>query len=153
MDQGQLLSSVEGLPRPSAGSTEEFVDKKASLAERVNRTLEKRTDLEKLIGPGNLAAMKGNHYHQALFFESFFLVFDPRVLVEAAPWAYRTYRSHGFTPSYWPVQLNAWVEALGMELTPGAAGEIAPFFQWILEHLPDFPEPKNPGGAITVPGR
>jgi hypothetical protein len=49
---------------------------------------------------------------------------------------FRAYRAHGFTIIYWPANLNTWMETLKKELSPEAFKAIAPFYAWLITHIP-----------------
>ena len=62
--------------------------------------------------------------------------FKAEVLVETALWAFRAYRIRGFQTVYWPANLNAWMDAMQEMLSETAFDEIAPFYAWLITHVP-----------------
>jgi hypothetical protein len=116
--------------------------------------------LEKLIGPGNLAMMRDNSRNFCRFMGAMFHAYEPEVLAQTALWVFRAYRSHGFRTTYWPANLDTFVELARDRLAPAAFAEIYPFFQWLIVNIPVFvkisdeqlaePLPAEPGHG---PGR
>jgi hypothetical protein len=138
MSKDHLLASAEALKQPSTVSANEFEAKSELLAAEMNRLMGARSDLAHLIGEGNISMMEDNHRNHARFMSSLFLHFEPFILVETVLWVYRAYRSHGFNLTYWPAQLDQWVQILKLHLTPEAFREIYPFYHWMIINQPAF---------------
>lgn len=138
MTKDDLIKSAEALKQPSALSAKEFDDKSEFLAAEMNHLMGARADQIKLIGEGNTAMMEDNHRNHARFMSSVFLDFQSEVLVETVLWVYRAYRAHGFHLTYWPAQLDQWVELLRVQLSPEAFQEIYPFYNWMIINQPVF---------------
>jgi hypothetical protein len=100
--------------------------------------MSKRTDLEKLIGKGNQCMAEDNNRNFARFMESLFYNYRPDVFVETVLWVFRAYRSHGFQTTYWPANLNTWIENLKKTLSPEAFNAIYPFYNWLIVNIPIF---------------
>ncbi len=133
-----LQKSAEQLQKPSKKSTEEFVQKSEKLAAEMNRIMTARKDVVKMVGENNLSMMEDNHRNHARFLSSVFTNFQPTVLVETVLWVYRAYRAHGFNLSYWPAQLDQWVELFKSELSEDCFKEIYPFYNWMIINQPAF---------------
>ncbi|MBA4397371.1 MAG: hypothetical protein C0394_08315 [Syntrophus sp. (in: bacteria)] len=138
MTREELLATAEKLPRFSTVTAGEFAEKREQLAAEMNRIMGQRPDLADLIGQGNREMMEDNHRNHARFIGSLIQNFSPQVLVETVLWVFRAYRSHGFRLTYWPAQLDTWVEVLKRELSPGAYEEIYPLYHWMIIHQPAF---------------
>lgn len=138
MTREELLATAEKLPFFSPETVREFAEKRDPLAAEMNRIMVQRPDLTDLIGEGNQAMMEDNHRNHARFIGSLIQNYSPPVLVETVLWVFRAYRSHGFRLTYWPAQLDTWVELLKRELTPAAYGEIYPLYHWMIIHQPTF---------------
>jgi len=134
----ELILSAEKLQQPSAETAKEYQDKAEKLVVAINSLMSNKPGLEKIIGAGNLAMMQDNHRNHAQFIASIFTAYHPQVFVETILWVFRAYRSHGFQPHYWSVQLDSWVDILRSELSEAAFIEIYPFYQWMIQHQPDF---------------
>jgi hypothetical protein len=138
MKKEDLIISAEALKQPSTASAREFEGKSDFLAAEMNRLIGSRADLVNLVGEGNLAMMHDNHRNHARFMSSVFLQFQPVVLVETILWVYRAYRAHGFHLTYWPAQLDQWVELLKIQLSSEAFSEIYPYYHWMIINQPGF---------------
>ena len=138
MKKEQLIVSAELLVQPSASSASEFDKQCDLLAAEMNRILSARPDLNALIGEGNLSMMEENHRNHVRFLSSVFHHYEPAVLVETVLWVFRAYRAHGFHLTYWPAQLDQWVELFKTHLSPDAFGEIYPFYHWMIINQPLF---------------
>ncbi len=137
MTREDLLRAARLLRAPSPSVAEEYAAKRERLAEELNSVMASRPDVDLLVG-GNLAMMADNHRNHARFFHSLFHAWDPEVLVDTVLWAYRAYRSHGFALTYWPAQLDTWVEVLKAELSAQALSEIYPVYHWMIVYQPAF---------------
>lgn len=138
MNLPYLIETAKKLRQPTAGAAAEFEAARDSLAEALSRRMSTRTDLEKLIGPGNLAMMEDNSRNFCRFMGSMFLAYEPEVLAQTALWVFRAYRSHGFHTTYWPANLDTFVELASERLAPAAFAETYPFFQWLIVNIPTF---------------
>ncbi len=138
MSKEQLLKSAEQLVQPTALSAIEFDEKREVLAAEMNRLMGARPDLTALIGENNLVMMEDNHRNHARFISSIFYIYEPAVLVETVLWVFRAYRSHGFRLTYWPAQLDQWVELFKTHLSAEAFREIYPFYHWMIVNQPVF---------------
>jgi hypothetical protein len=159
MDEQYLLETAKQLRQPSAPAAAEFEASRDGLAEELIRRMSARSDLEKLIGPENLAMMQDNSRNFCRFMCTMFLAYEPEVLAQTALWVFRAYRSHGFNTTYWPANLDTFVEIARDRLAPSTFDETYPFFQWLIVNIPAFvkisdeqlshPLPPEPGhGAM-----
>jgi len=112
-------------------------------------------------GENNLLAyfrkLQDNHRNHIDFMSTVFQFNSVELLVKTVPWVYRSYRAHGFSFDYFPLELESWKNAVKKYLDPAAAGEINAVYDWMLKHhnkmielsavLPDedetFPELKD----------
>ncbi len=138
MNLPYLVQSAKKLQQPSAAAAAEFESVRESLAEELSRQMAARPDLEKLIGPGNLPMMQDNSRNFCRFMGAMFLAYEPEVLAQTALWVFRAYRSHGFHTTYWPANLDTFVELARARLAPAAFAETYPFFQWLIVNIPTF---------------
>lgn len=140
MDEGELVVSAEKIDEPSRDAVEEFSERKDELAVMLKDRMERRDDLEDLIGEGNRPMMEDNSENMVDFLHSIFTKYKPEVFVETVLWVFKTYRSHGFNPGFWPANLNTFVEIMDEELSDESFEELNPFLQWIIENIPVFIE-------------
>jgi hypothetical protein len=138
MNQQYLYQTAKQLRQPSALAAAEFEASRDGLAGELNRRMTTRQDLEKLIGPGNLAMMQDNSRNFCRFMGTMFHEYEPEVLAQTALWVFRAYRSHGFKTTYWPANLDTFVEIARDRLSPATFDEIYPFFQWLIVNIPTF---------------
>lgn len=138
MTKKQLIATAETLHQPPVQAAQEYEEKREKMAVRINQRLEQRADLETLIGPNNVEMMRDNHRNHARFIASLLASYSPEVLVETVLWVFRAYRSHGFQLTYWPAQLDAWVDVLREELTNASFDAIYPFYHWMIIHQAHF---------------
>lgn len=155
-----LLDSAQKLNQPSVTAAEEFSNKRELLVADCNRIFSSRTDLDQLIGPGNLQMAKDNNHNFARFMAAVFYDYHPDILVQTVLWVFRAYRAHGFHTLYWAANLNIWLERLKSDLSEQSFNEINPFYNWLIIHIPTFTEltdaseyPNENGNPIhgTVP--
>lgn len=138
MTKDQLIQSAGLLVQPSSESASEFSGKSERLAFMINEQFRNRQDLLMMIGEGNIDMMMDNHRNHVRFISSLFTNFQPEVLVETVLWVFRAYRSHGFKLTYWPAQLDSWVEVFRTELSDSCFREIYPFYNWMIINNPVF---------------
>jgi hypothetical protein len=133
-----LLATAGKLKQPPRETVDEFGAKRERLAAEGNRLMGARSDLERLVGAGNETMAEDNNRNFARFMESIFHHYQPEVLVETVLWVFRAYRSHGFQTTYWPANLDTWVELLREELSGEAFEAVYPFYDWLIVHIPWF---------------
>jgi len=138
MTKDELLATAERLPLFSPEAAGEYLAKRERLAAEMNRIMGARPDLNDLIGEGNRAMMEDNHRNHARFIASLLGGFSPSVLVETVLWVFRAYRAHGFRLTYWPAQLDTWVEVLREELSPETFAQVYPLYHWMIVHQAAF---------------
>ncbi len=138
MNLDYLIETAKTLRQPCSETAAEFEAARDSLAESLNRRMGTRPDLEKLIGPGNREMMEDNSRNFCRFMGSMFLAYEPEVLAQTALWVFRAYRSHGFHTTYWPANLDTFVELARDRLSPSAFAETYPFFHWLIVNIPTF---------------
>jgi methanogenic corrinoid protein MtbC1 len=111
-----------------------------TLTDDVNRTLEGRPDLAGLIGADNLELMRDNHANHASFMDNVFFLANFNLLARMAPWVYRVYTARGFSLDYFPVELQAWSDAIGNRLPSHLSEPILAVYAWMIRHHDDFAE-------------
>ena len=138
MDKEKLLRSASELKQPSSKAVAEFSSKADEMTNILNDRFTNRKDINQLIGEGNLDMMCDNHRNQMRFMISLFNDYNPGVFAETVLWVFRAYRSHGFNLTYWPAQLDNWVEIFKNELSKECFNEIYPFYNWMIINNPLF---------------
>lgn len=138
MNTEQLQHTALQLRQPDSPAATEFEACRESLAEELSRRMMARPDIEKLIGPGNLPMMQDNSRNFCRFMSTMFHGYEPDVLVQTALWVFRAYRAHGFRTTYWPANIDTFVEILSERTTPATFKALYPFFQWLIVNIPIF---------------
>ncbi len=136
MDDRIMKESAKKLIQPSKKSMEEFVEKSIDISTAVSKNMSSRPDIDRLVGKDNLDMMQNNIRNFTRFMESILSEYKSEVFVETVKWAMRTYRSHGFSPSFFPANLDNFCEVIKEQLTPEAYKEIYPFYKWITVNIP-----------------
>ncbi len=138
MEKNILLESVKKLNQIPKEALKEYSAKRERLTTELNTLMLARKDLNQLVGELNIQMMLDNHNNHSMFMESVFTLFNPEVLVETILWVFRAYRSHGFSRTYWPAQLEAWLVVLKEQLPPNTFEEIYPYYRWMIVNIPVF---------------
>lgn len=138
MSKQLLFQSASELKQPGEAALHEFSNKTDELLHTINERFKQRPDLNLMIGAGNFEMMVNNHHNHLRFMASVFSHYQPEVLVETVLWVFRAYRSHGFKLSYWPAQLDTWVDIFKSHLSPECYHEIYPFYNWMIVNNPLF---------------
>lgn len=138
MNKEYLLNSATKLKKPSEEAIAEFASKSAVITTMINDRLSKRADIVQLIGEGNLDMMYDNHRNHIRFMISLFSDYSPVVFIETVLWVFRAYRSHGFKLTYWPAQLDSWVDIFKNKLSQECFDQIYPFYDWMIVNNPLF---------------
>ena len=134
----KAFAAAKKINAPSESSLKEFSEKWEQIAGEGSKKLSSRADYEKLVGKGNQQMAEDNNRNFPRFMLSLFSDYKPEVFLETVLWVFRAYRSHGFQTTYWPANLNLWVDLLKKELSPDAFKEIEPFYNWIIVNIPVF---------------
>lgn len=138
MKKNMLLQSASVLKQPSEAALLEFNTRIDELLSAINERFKQRPDLNLLIGAGNYEMMVNNHHNHLRFMASLFSHYQPEVFVETVLWVFRAYRSHGFRLSYWPAQLDTWVDIFRTQLSSECFEEVYPFYNWMIVNNPLF---------------
>jgi len=129
-----LLESIGKLPRVTSAAALEFADSRQSIIAGVNSGMEARSDIGSLTGGSQVSTMRANHSNHVNTMVNVFMLENYGILAMTAPWVYRTYISHGFSPDYFPVLFDAFREAVRGVLSPDSAASIIPVYDWLLEN-------------------
>lgn len=138
MTRAQLLASAARLTAPSQEAATEYESKAMRMAEELNRIMDLRPDVKRLVGEDNLEMMHDNHRNHARFMASLLQAYNPEVLVDTVIWVFRAYLAHGFSLAYWPAQLDTWVDLFNRELTEKTRREVYPFYHWMIINQAHF---------------
>jgi methanogenic corrinoid protein MtbC1 len=132
MADERLSDARRGFDPVSPESAAEYEKSRYFLVDRVNSAMDARDDLLNLVGAGNRRLMYHNHENHAAFMSGVFSLGEYSLLDSTVPWVYRAYHAHGFSFDYFPVALNAWMDAVFACLRRPAAEEIAGVYRWMI---------------------
>ena len=136
MNKDYLLETASKLQPVNAKAAGEYQEKSPEMVSKLNTLLEKRQDIEKLVGKANREMMKDNHSNHARFIATMLKNYNANVFVETVLWVFNAYQHHGFSSNYWAAQLNTWISILKSELSDEAYREIFPYYEWMQTHIP-----------------
>lgn len=132
--------SISELPEVSPEATRDYVENTDKLIKMVNNSLKNRDDIKELIGDNSVGVMVDNHENHARFMANAFKLNNYEMLVDTVIWVYSTYRKHGFSYDYFPVELRAWSEAVEQELGARSADQINKIYSFMLDSHERFVE-------------
>jgi methanogenic corrinoid protein MtbC1 len=155
----ELVDGAKALPLVPAEAAALYAANGDVMVALVNADLQGREDVSRLIGTSPLEVMFANHANHAAFMSNVFSLGQHELLARTLPWVYRSYRAHGFSYDYFPVELESWIQALEGCLPPGKTGEIKTVYRWMLwRHrdvvlLAEAQRGPEPAGSPASPDR
>lgn len=157
MGRERLIKEARESLQVTPEATAHYIKAKDVLLDEVNTQMTAHPQIAALTGGNTMSMMQDNHRNHIDFMSTVFQFNSFELLVKTVPWVYRSYRAHGFSFDYFPLELESWKNAVKKYLDPAAAGEINAVYDWMLKHhnkmielsavLPDedetFPELKD----------
>jgi hypothetical protein len=140
MSKEYLFKTAKKLKLSDLSVAEEFTKKRNILVEKINKIMLERQDLDELIGKKNTFMMLDNHNNHSRFIETILYHYEPDILVKTVLWVFVAYRTHGFNLTYWPAQLNAWLQVYKEELSDKSYDTLEPLYNWMLNNQALFAE-------------
>ncbi|MFW6071858.1 MAG: cobalamin B12-binding domain-containing protein [Candidatus Bipolaricaulota bacterium] len=134
----ELELDTSHLPGISEEAVKEYKGNSELLVEAVNESLANREDIGDLIGDNSIEKMFNNHENHVRFMTNVFLLNDYDLLARTVIWVYRTYHAHGFSYDYFPVELEAWRQAVNDQLKSESAAPINKIYSFLLENHEEF---------------
>lgn len=134
----QLRSGSLQLPRIAPVAVEAYERETEKMVQLVDERLVGQPQLHRLIGINPIAMMRTNHRNHAGFMINVFDFEAYGLLAEIVAWVYRAYRNHGFSFDYFPLELEAWREAVGTCLPAAEADSILRVYEWMQENHEGF---------------
>lgn len=138
MNKSLLTQSAKTLKATGALNFLALENRSSIWAAELTAILSGRSDLEDLIGPGNLSVMEMNHANHFRYMISVAALFDPKSFVETVLWVFRTYRARGFSVRYWEVMLPEAMGILHRHMGDDYLHELGPYYEWLLANIPAF---------------
>lgn len=138
MNKSQLLESAKILTTRPNSTLGDLEGKLERCAAELTATLRIRSDLEDLIGAGNMSIMEMNHINHFRYMNSLAALYDPKSFVETVLWVFRTYRARGFSVQYWEVMLPEAMTILRQQLGDAHYQELGPYYEWLHANIETF---------------
>ena len=129
-----LIDSAQKLPVIPFSAAEEFSAKKDTLISEVNQTLAENPRVKELIGNNPMSLLFENHSNSALFMSNVFKLNDFAFFAKVVLWVYRTYYNQGFSYDYFPVAMQAWINAIENNICHDNAVYLTPAYRWIIDN-------------------
>ena len=88
-----------------------------------------------LIGQNTISTMNINHKNHAQFMNTVFQSNDYNLLFNTLKWVFSSYEARGFKTEYFPTVLNAWIEAVNLNITnQDHTTQLINIYQWIIDN-------------------
>jgi len=88
----------------------------------------------RLIGQKPLSVMYDNHKNHAAFMSNVFKLNDYELMSRVIIWVYHTYYVQGFTYDYFPIAMQAWIDAVEKHLEISKTEPLLAVYRWIIEN-------------------
>jgi methanogenic corrinoid protein MtbC1 len=134
MNSEQFLMEAQKTLRIGAEAAASYVKARDAMLDEVNTYMTEHPQISSLIGGNPLSMMYTNHRNHIHFLSTVFKFQRFDMLAKTLPWVYRSYQAHGFSFDYFPIELEAWKNAVKKYLPPAAASEIVAVYDWMLQH-------------------
>jgi len=134
MELKQLIKDAQASLMVAPDSTSHYIQARDTLQDEVNTVMTTHPHIAVLIGGNAMSMMHDNHRNHIDFMATVFQFNSFEMLVKTVPWVYRSYRAHGFSFDYFPLELEAWKQAVKKHLNPVAAAEINAVYDWMLKN-------------------
>ncbi len=127
--------ALAGIDQQAADSYDRH---RGEILSSVNAAIESRSDIEALTGPGPIDVLRTNHANHIEFISSIFRVKTAPVLVDVVLWVYRSYIERGFSPDYFPIEIQEFRNAIAKYLPPASAEPILLFYDLMQRSHEEF---------------
>jgi methanogenic corrinoid protein MtbC1 len=137
MTREQFVENAKESLRIRPEAAKRYAQARDAMLEEVNAAMAAEPEINALIGGNPLGMMCNNHRHHVEFISTVLQFGSFTLLAKILPWVYRTYRAHGFSFDYFPLELAAWKKAVENHITPAdATAEIIAVYDWMLKNHP-----------------
>jgi methanogenic corrinoid protein MtbC1 len=134
MNPEQFCMEAQKTLHIDAEAAASYVKARDAMLDEVNTYMAEHPQILSLIGGNPLSMMYNNHRNHVYFLSTVFKFGSFDMLAKTLPWVYRSYRAHGFSFDYFPLELEAWKNAVKNHLPPAAAAEITTVYDWMIQH-------------------
>lgn len=101
-----------------ASSITSYANKGSFLLDTVNERMKKEPNIISLLGNNPISLMENNHLNHYKFILNIIEYRQLELLINTLPWVYHTYAQKGVSYDYFPVELNAWIDAIKKHINP-----------------------------------
>lgn len=130
--KNMLVKSADKLVNVSESSIKEYVDNMDLLVATLNEVMLKRKDILELIRwENNITMMKNNHHCHLQFIAAILQIPDSETLVDTLLWVFHAFRSRGFSPHYWEVQISTLTLLMKEKVSEKVFLEISSIYNWM----------------------
>lgn len=121
-----------------ADAIRDYEERLPQLIQSVAHQIEKREDLQDLIGPNERSLLIHHHRSHSEFMLTHMRTQDGSTLVQGMIQMYTTLFGRGFSPIYFPVEFETWKKVIATHLAPPHAHPICTLYQTLIERHPEF---------------
>lgn len=111
-----------------------FIKYQEKIKDDVNVQMSSLANIHELLGDAPMQLMYDNHNHHLQFMLTVFKYHSVQMLQKSIPWVYHRYTSHGFSYDYFPVELEAWKNAIIKFIGEESAITFTTVYQWMIDH-------------------
>ncbi|MBI9102274.1 MAG: cobalamin-dependent protein [Spirochaetales bacterium] len=129
----EVIKEARSLPLISLQGMTNYQKNIPKLQKYVDDTMSSHPSINKIIGNKPLEVMYANHKHHAAFMLTVFSIGNYELLARTIPWVYRAYSAHNFSYDYFPLELEAWLEAVGKYTALELTKEIKLVYEWMIK--------------------
>jgi methanogenic corrinoid protein MtbC1 len=119
-----------------ANAIRDYEERLPQLIQSVAREIEKREDLQYLIGPDERSLLIHHHWSHSEFMLTHVRTQDGSTLVQGMIQMYTTLFGRGFSPIYFPIEFETWKRAIAIHLDPNHP--LLTLYQTLIDHHPEF---------------
>ncbi len=128
----QLAAEASKKHHVPSGAASLYHQKREQIIREVDEIMTRHPNRDRITGRNPIELMKDNHRSHGHFMANVFILNRYDLLVSIVPRVYRTFLHHGFKPSYFPVQIKAWIDAVVTILDKPCIKAIVEVYRWLL---------------------
>ena len=127
-----LIDDARTLPIVPLKEAALYHENISDLTRDVDESMRSLPTINTLIGHNPLQVMYDNHRNHAAFMAAVFSIGSYELLVQTLPWVYRSYSAHRFSYDYFPLELQAWIDAIEKKQNQSMQTIVA-VYQWMIQ--------------------
>lgn len=129
-----IINEAKALPTVPLKEAAMYHEIIPELTHNVNELMSSHPSIHELIGHNPLQVMYDNHRNHAAFMATVFNTQSYELLIRTVPWVYRSYSAHRFSYDYFPLELQAWIDAIEKKHDKPMKTIVAVYRWMILKH-------------------